>query len=183
MNPDNQEAQTDIVERKPQKPIGSPERDTEQVDLLPPTPDIDQDPKPENGVDHPKPEDQLKPQISPERRPSKRASQHYLEDEDEIKSLTSNMSNIDKDKDVVESKTGPLRTFFNMMRGFIGVGFLTIPYLIENIGWYGLLIGYPITCFAVIFLVFKGNRLYMEYGCRTSLQMTWSIKEARMSNL
>lgn len=126
MNTDKQEGETDIHERKPQPPIGSPERDIETADLLPQTNDIPQNGNPENGINDPKQEDQ--PQIPVVGQPSNRASQHYLDDEDEIKSLTSNMSTLDKKEDQVESKTGPLRTFFNMMRGFIGVGFLTIPY-------------------------------------------------------
>lgn len=71
------------------------------------------------------------------------------------------MSNIEK-VDTSVSKTGTLRTFFNIMRGFIGVGFLTVPYLIENIGWYGLLIGYPLTCFAVIYGIWLLNKLADE---------------------
>ena len=46
-----------------------------------------------------------------------------------------------------------------MLRGFVGVGFLTVPYLMQSIGWYGLLIGYPISGFVVIYGIWMLNRV------------------------
>jgi len=79
------------------------------------------------------------------------------EENNSLMSNMSSMSNIEKSTE--DQKTGIVRTFFNMMRGFIGVGFLTIPYLMESVGWYGICLGFPITCFVVIYGIWMLNRV------------------------